>query len=83
MKEPWFTIDLRWLSAGITGQSIIYFWVVSLFTRALAKSEKSRHQGHEEKELGKAATKSFQSVLLQIIMIDLVSHLTVFLPLWV
>jgi hypothetical protein len=45
------------------------------------KSEKSRHQGHEEKELGKAATKSFQSVLLQIIMIDLVSHLTVFLPL--
>jgi hypothetical protein len=23
MKEPWFTIDLRWLSAGITGQSII------------------------------------------------------------
>jgi predicted tellurium resistance membrane protein TerC len=28
-------------------------------------------RGHEEKELGKAA-KSFQSVLLQIIMIDLV-----------
>jgi predicted tellurium resistance membrane protein TerC len=43
----------------------------SLFTRAL-KSEKVDIRGHEEKELGKAATKSFQSVLLQIIMIDLV-----------
>jgi predicted tellurium resistance membrane protein TerC len=74
MKEPWFTIDLRWLSKGITGQSIIYFWVVcSLFTRAPAKSEKKVDiKGHEEKELGKAATKSFQSVFLQIIMIDLV-----------
>jgi hypothetical protein len=36
-----------------------------------------------KKGISKAATKSFQSVLLQIIMIDLVSHLTVFLPLWV
>jgi hypothetical protein len=35
-----------------------------------------------KKGIGKAATK-FQSVLLQIIMIDLVSLLTVFLPLWV
>jgi hypothetical protein len=83
MKEPWFTIDLRWLSAELRDKVLFYFWVdCSLFTRAPAKSEKSRHQGHEEKELGKAATKSFQSVLLQIIMIDLVSHLTVFLPLW-
>jgi predicted tellurium resistance membrane protein TerC len=46
--------------------------VCSLFTRAPAKSEKVDIKGHEEKELGKAATKSFQSVLLQIIMIDLV-----------
>jgi predicted tellurium resistance membrane protein TerC len=50
MKEPFFTIDLRWLSAGITGQSIILLLGgCSLFTRALAKSEKSRHQGHEER----------------------------------
>jgi predicted tellurium resistance membrane protein TerC len=57
--------------SGITGQSIILLLVCSLFTRAPAKSEKSRHQG-EEKGISKAATKSFQSVLLQIIMIDLV-----------
>jgi predicted tellurium resistance membrane protein TerC len=56
--------------------------VCSLFTRAPA-IRKVDIKGHEEKELGKAATKSFQSVLLQIIMIDLVFHLTVFLPLWV
>jgi predicted tellurium resistance membrane protein TerC len=45
MKEPWFTIDLRWLSAELRDKVLFYFWVdCSLFTRAL-KSEKSRHQG--------------------------------------
>jgi predicted tellurium resistance membrane protein TerC len=43
-----------------------------LFTRALGNQRKSRHHKGRRKELGKAATKSFQSVLLQIIMIDLV-----------
>jgi hypothetical protein len=33
----------------------------------------------KKRELGKAATKSFQECILQIIMIDLVSLLTVFL----
>jgi predicted tellurium resistance membrane protein TerC len=41
MKEPFFTIDLRWLSAGITGQSIILLLGgCSLFTRALANQRK-------------------------------------------
>jgi hypothetical protein len=50
MKEPWFTIDLRWLSAGLRDKVLFYFWVdCSLFTRASAKSErKVDHQGHEE-----------------------------------
>jgi predicted tellurium resistance membrane protein TerC len=74
MKEPWFSIDLRWLKAGITGQSIILL-IGGLFLIYKSTSEireKVDEKGHEEKELGKAATKSFQSVLLQIIMIDLV-----------
>jgi predicted tellurium resistance membrane protein TerC len=74
MKKPWFTIDLSWLSVGVTGQSIILL-LGGLFL--IYKSTKEIHEkvdekGQEEKELGQAATKSFQSVLLQIIMIDLV-----------
>jgi predicted tellurium resistance membrane protein TerC len=74
MKEPWFHIDLSWFSAGITGQSVILF-LGGLFL--IYKSTKEIHEkvdekGEEEKEIGKAASKSFQGVLLQIIMIDLV-----------
>jgi len=74
MKKPWLNIDLRWLSAGITGQSIILL-LGGLFL--IYKSTKEIHEkvdqrGEEEKELGRAASKTLQSVLLQIIMIDLV-----------
>jgi predicted tellurium resistance membrane protein TerC len=74
MKEPWFHIDFSWFSAGITGQSVILF-LGGLFL--IYKSTKEIHEkvdekGQEEKEIGKAASKSFQGVLLQIIMIDLV-----------
>lgn len=74
MKEPWFSIDLRWLKAGITGQSIILLLggLFLIYKSTSEIREKVDEKGHEEKELGKAATKSFQSVLLQIIMIDLV-----------
>ncbi|MFT5849104.1 TerC family protein, partial [Psychroserpens sp.] len=74
MKEPWFSIDLSWFSAGITGQSIILFLggLFLIYKSTSEIREKVDDKGHEEKELGKAATKSFQNVLLQIIMIDLV-----------
>jgi predicted tellurium resistance membrane protein TerC len=41
MKEPWFTIDLRWLSAGITGQSIILL-LGGLFLIYKSTSEKKK-----------------------------------------
>lgn len=74
MKKPWFYIDFSWFSAGITGQSVILF-LGGLFL--IYKSTKEIHEkvderGEEEKEISKAASKSFQGVLLQIIMIDLV-----------
>jgi predicted tellurium resistance membrane protein TerC len=74
MKKPWFYIDFSWLSAGITGQSIILL-LGGLFL--IYKSTKEIHdkvdeKGEEEKEISKTAAKSFQGVLLQIIMIDLV-----------
>lgn len=74
MKEPWFFIDLSWITAGITGQSVILL-LGGLFL--IYKSTKEIHEkvdekGQEEKEISKTAAKSFQGVLLQIIMIDLV-----------
>lgn len=74
MKEPWFTIDLSWFSAGITGQSLILLGggLFLIYKSTNEIREKVDEKGLEEKELGKAATKSFQNVIFQIIMIDLV-----------
>ena len=74
MKKPWFYIDFSWFSAGVTGQSLILL-LGGLFL--IYKSTKEIHEkvdekGEEEKEIKKSAAKSFQGVLLQIIMIDLV-----------
>ncbi len=74
MKEPLFTIDFSWLNAKISGQSVILF-LGGLFL--IYKSTKEIHEkvdlkGEEEKELKQSATKSFGSVILQIILIDLV-----------
>ena len=74
MKKPWFYIDFSWFSAGVTGQSLILL-LGGLFL--IYKSTKEIHEkvdekGQEEKEMKKSAAKSFQGVLLQIIMIDLV-----------
>jgi predicted tellurium resistance membrane protein TerC len=74
MKEPWFTIDWNWLQAGVTGQSIILLFggLFLIYKSTSEIREKVDEKGHEEKEFGKAAAKSFQNVILQIIMIDLV-----------
>lgn len=74
MKEPWFHIDFSWFTAGVTGQSLILL-LGGLFL--IYKSTKEIHEkvdekGEEEKGISKAASKSFQGVLFQIIMIDLV-----------
>jgi predicted tellurium resistance membrane protein TerC len=74
MKKPWFYVDFSWFSAGVTGQSLILL-LGGLFL--IYKSTKEIHEkvdekGEEEKEIKKSAAKSFQGVLLQIIMIDLV-----------
>jgi predicted tellurium resistance membrane protein TerC len=74
MKEPWFTINFRWLNAQVSGQSLILL-LGGLFL--IYKSTKEIHEkvdlkGEEEKELKESAVKSFGSVIAQIILIDLV-----------
>jgi len=74
MKEPWFSFELSWISAQISGQSIILL-LGGLFL--IYKSTKEIHEkvdekGDGEKELKKSVAKSFGNVIFQIILIDLV-----------
>lgn len=74
MKEPWFSINFSWLNAQVSGQSIILM-LGGLFL--IYKSTKEIHEkvdlkGEEEKEMKQSAAKSFKSVIVQIILIDLV-----------
>ncbi len=74
MKEPWFKLDYSWLSAKISGQSIILFLggIFLIYKSTKEIHEKVEEKGEEEKELKKSAAKSFGSVIFQIILIDLV-----------
>lgn len=74
MKEAWFTIDLSWFSAQITGQSLILLFggLFLLYKSTTEIREKIEEKGVEEKELGKSAAKRFSRVLMQIMLIDLV-----------
>jgi predicted tellurium resistance membrane protein TerC len=74
MKEPWFKLDYSWLSAQISGQSIILFLggIFLIYKSTKEIHEKVEEKGEEEKELKKSAAKSFGSVIFQIILIDLV-----------
>jgi predicted tellurium resistance membrane protein TerC len=74
MKEPWFSINFSWLTAQVSGQSIILLLggLFLIYKSTSEIREKVDERGEEEKELGKAATKTFGNVILQIILIDLV-----------
>jgi predicted tellurium resistance membrane protein TerC len=74
MKEPWISFHTAWMSADISGQSLILL-LGGLFL--IYKSTKEIHakvdeKGQEEKELKTSAAKRFSQVIMQIILIDLV-----------
>lgn len=74
MKVPWISFNFIWISAQISGQSCILFLggLFLIYKSTKEIREKVDEKGEEEKELKKSATKSFKSVILQIILIDLV-----------
>lgn len=74
MKEAWFSIHLDWLSAEVSGQSIILLLggIFLIYKSTKEIHEKVEEKGEEETELKQSATKSFGNVILQIILIDLV-----------
>ena len=74
MKEPWISFHTGWISADISGQSLILL-LGGLFL--IYKSTKEIHEkvdekGKEEKGLKTSAAKRFSQVIMQIILIDLV-----------
>ena len=74
MKEPWVSINTSWVSMNITGQSLILLLggLFLLYKSTNEIREKVDEKGEEEKELKKSAAKSFGSVIMQIILIDIV-----------
>ena len=74
MKEPWLVINASWISAQISGQSLILLLggLFLLYKSTNEIREKVDEHGQEEKDLGKAAAKAFGKVIFQIILIDLV-----------
>lgn len=74
MKKPWFTIDLGWFSANITGQALILLvgGLFLIYKSTKEIHEKVDHKGEEEKAISTAAAKSFGNVIGQILLIDLI-----------
>ncbi len=74
MKEVWIQFDWSWFSANITGQSVILLLggLFLIYKSTNEIREKVDEKGQEEKEIKKAATKSFSNVIFQIILIDMV-----------
>ncbi len=74
MKAPWFSFDIGWFSADITGQALILLLggLFLIYKSTKEIHEKVDHKGEEEKSMKSSATKSFSNVILQILLIDLI-----------
>lgn len=74
MKTPWFSFDLGWFSAEITGQALILLLggLFLIYKSTKEIHEKVDHKGEEEQEMKTSAKASFGSVIGQILLIDLI-----------
>lgn len=74
MKEPWFGFDWGWFSADFTGQALILLagGLFLIYKSTKEIHEKVDHKGEEEKHLDSVAKKSFSSVIIQILLIDII-----------
>jgi predicted tellurium resistance membrane protein TerC len=74
MKAPWFSFDIGWFSADITGQALILLLggLFLIYKSTKEIHEKVDHKGEEEKSMQSSAAKSFGSVIIQILLIDLI-----------
>lgn len=74
MKEPFWSVDWGWFKADFTGQAVILLagGIFLIYKSTKEIHEKVDHKGHEEQTIGSAAKKSFTSIIVQILMIDII-----------
>lgn len=74
MKEPLFSVDWGWFQGHFTGQALILFLggMFLIYKSTKEIHEKVDHKGEEEHNVKSAAAKSFGSVIIQILLIDLI-----------
>ncbi|GEP51186.1 membrane protein [Flavobacterium noncentrifugens] len=74
MKEPWFSFDWGFLSARVSGQSVILLLggLFLIYKSTKEIHEKVDNKGEEEKSIGQKAKATFGNVIVQIILIDIV-----------
>lgn len=74
MKEPFLSVDWGWFKADFTGQAVILLagGIFLIYKSTKEIHEKVDNKGHEEVTLKTAAKKSFTSIILQILMIDII-----------
>jgi predicted tellurium resistance membrane protein TerC len=74
MKAPWFSIDWGWFSGSFTGQAMVLFFggLFLIYKSTKEIHEKVDHTGDQEVEMKTKVVKSFSSVIVQILLIDLI-----------
>ncbi|MFD2907496.1 TerC family protein [Flavobacterium ardleyense] len=74
MKAPWFSFDFGWFKADITGQAMILLLggLFLIYKSTKEIHEKVDHKGEESHDIKMAASKSFKSVIGQILLIDII-----------
>ncbi len=76
MKAPWFSIDWSWFKADFNGQAIILLagGIFLIYKSTKEIHEKVNHIDHvtESTNAKKTAVKSFSSIIMQILLIDLI-----------
>lgn len=74
MKAPWFSFDFGWFKADITGQAMILLLggLFLIYKSTKEIHEKVDHKGEETHEIKLSASKSFGSVIGQILLIDII-----------
>ncbi|TXD51703.1 MULTISPECIES: TerC family protein [unclassified Polaribacter] len=73
LKDPFFTVDMGWFKTGLTGQSIILFLGgIFLLYKSTKEIREKVENTNEAQVIKSPKVISFNSVILQIILIDIV-----------
>ncbi|MDD2986926.1 TerC family protein [Flavobacterium sp.] len=74
MKAPWFSVDWGWFSGEFTGQAMVLFLggLFLIYKSTKEIHEKVDHKEEEEFPIKSKVAKSFSSVIVQILLIDLI-----------